>query len=212
MLVGVPLPQGEPALILHGTGMLTNRKSGPGAQTGTAVGTLNPRLARQCTPDAGDVPESHWIVFASVGIGDPATQDLGSPALQEEAPPCTPFLPCLLLDPPDTTSSKDPPEMEHSGAGGGHVRPGVMLSAQRRKKQGWLGWGVEGVGERNAETHNYSAERIHPPKKVGDQKKQGLRARVAGATIVFVSQGTLPMDGCSDALQQHAGRPLPCKA
>ena len=35
---------------------------------------------------------------------------------------------------------------------------------------------------------------------------------MAGATIVFVSQGTLPMDGCSDALQQHAGRPLPCEA
>ena len=42
------------------------------------------------------------IVFASVGIGDPATQDLGSPALQEEAPTCAPFLPCRLLDPPDT--------------------------------------------------------------------------------------------------------------
>lgn len=46
----------------------------------------------------------------------------------------------------------------------------------------------------------------------GDQKKQGLRAGAAGATVVFVSQGTLPMDGRVDALQQHAGGPLPCEA
>lgn len=47
-------------------------------------------------------PPFSRIVFASVRSGDPATQDLGSPALQEEAPPCAPFLPCLLLDPPGT--------------------------------------------------------------------------------------------------------------
>ena len=42
------------------------------------------------------------IVFASADSGDPTTQDLGNPALQQEAPPCAPFLPCLLLDPRGT--------------------------------------------------------------------------------------------------------------
>ena len=70
-----------------------------------------------------------------------------------------PFLPFSLLfihnrAPSDTTSSKDPLELERSGAGGGRVRPGVMLSTQRRKKQGWLRveGGAGGGGSSQEET------------------------------------------------------------
>ena len=51
-------------------------------------------------------------------------------------------------------TSKDPLELERSGAGGGRVRPGVMLSAQRRKKQGWLRveGGAGGGGSSQEET------------------------------------------------------------
>ena len=38
-------------------------------QTGIAVCTLDPRLARQCTPDAGDVPENHWRAQCGLGRG-----------------------------------------------------------------------------------------------------------------------------------------------